>query len=292
MVKGLLASILGGVVLLATAGRASAITVSVDPSATWLGYMNVFELPENGGAFVYGEPWGIPDLTATFSGPVLTLGPNSVNDPNPYWYTPSGGPGSTGNKNMEANMYVEDSVALVGQTVTFTGFVQANTLVEPYTSVAFIKDFSPSYSSFNTITVPLAPGPFSITLETLAEEGRHVQYGFATTGPNVWITDVGPKGNVQVTASAPLDPADFNEDGFVDGLDLTAWKAAFGQTPAGDADNDNDSDGADFLIWQRNFAPAAAGAAVGAVPEPSTAILLVVGMTIIGRRGLQKLARS
>ena len=29
------------------------------------------------------------------------------------------------------------------------------------------------------------------------QSGRHVQYGFETIGPDVWITDVGPNGNVQ-----------------------------------------------------------------------------------------------
>ena len=44
-----------------------------------------------------------PDLKATFAGPVLSLKANTIGDPNPYWYTPSGGPGSTGNKIMDAS---------------------------------------------------------------------------------------------------------------------------------------------------------------------------------------------
>jgi len=73
-------------------------------------------------------------------------------------------------------------------------------LVNPYTSVAFIKDFAPDYSSFNTITAPLVNGVFSITLATLNDANRHIQYGFETVGPNVWITDVATKGLVQITA--------------------------------------------------------------------------------------------
>jgi hypothetical protein len=95
-------------------------------------------------------------------------------------------------------MYVENSTTYPGQTITFTGSVLANTLVSPYTSVAFIKDFSADYSSFTTITVPLTAGTFSITLPTTP--GTHVQYGFETIGPDVWITDVGPYGHVQITA--------------------------------------------------------------------------------------------
>jgi hypothetical protein len=126
------------------------------------------------------------------------LTPNTIGDPNPFWYTPSGGPGATGNKTMDANMYVQSDSALSGQHLTFTGDVLSNTLVSPYTSVAFIKDFAPDFSSSVTVTAPLTAGVFSISLDTINGVGRHVQYGFETIGPDVWITDVGPKGNAQV----------------------------------------------------------------------------------------------
>ena len=172
-------------------------TVGVDPGASWSGYMNVFDLSMN---YQFGSGWGVADLCATFSGPVLTLTPNTIGDPNSYWYTPSGGPGATGNKIMDANMYVETTGTYVGQNLTFTGLVLNNTLVSPYTSVAFIKDFAPDYSSFNTVTAPLVNGVFSITLATLNDPNRHIQYGFETVGPNVWVTDVATKGFVQITA--------------------------------------------------------------------------------------------
>ena len=44
-------SILSGALLFAMATPSSAIDVGIDPSANWLGYMNVFDLPENGGAY-------------------------------------------------------------------------------------------------------------------------------------------------------------------------------------------------------------------------------------------------
>ncbi len=178
----------------------SQVQVTVDPGATWLGYMNVFELPANGGGFVFGSSWGTADLVATFAGSTLTLSPNTIGDPDPFWYIGGGGPGAQGNKIMEANMYIENTGGLNGQNVTFSGLVSANTLVSPYTSIAFIKDFAPDYSSFNVITAPLVEGAFSINLDTLADPTRHVQYGFTTVGPNVWITDVGPLGSVQITA--------------------------------------------------------------------------------------------
>jgi hypothetical protein len=170
--------------------------------------MNVFETPQNGGGYVFGSGWGTADLCAVFSS-VLTLSPNTVNDPNPFWYIPSGGPGSIGNKTMDANMYVEIG-ALPGQTLTFSGTVisdsltlannpaNMNQLGNGWTSVAFIKDFAPDYSSSVSTTIALSPGPFSISLATINDPARHVQYGFETIGPNVWSTDVAPYGNVQI----------------------------------------------------------------------------------------------
>lgn len=175
-------------------------TVTVLPGANWLGFMNVSELPENGGAFVFGSGWGTADLVATFSGDELTLAPNQIGDPDPFWYQGGGGPGAPGNKIMEANMYVEETGTLNGQTVTFTGNVLSNTFTSAHDSVAFIRDFAPDYSSFDEVTVPLTPGVFSISLATNADPGRHVQYGFTTTGVNVWATDVAPFGTAVITA--------------------------------------------------------------------------------------------
>ena len=189
-----------GCAVLCTTGWVNAATVTVDPSATWNGFMNVFELPSNGGGFVFNSGWGTADLTATFSGPVLTLGPNSVNDTSTFWYQGGGAPGHPGNKNMDANMYVEVTGGLSGQSVTFKGNVLSNTFISPYTSVAFIKDFAPDFSSNVTVSAPLTPGVFSVSLNTLPGVGRHVQYGFETIGPDVWVTDRGPVGNSQVTA--------------------------------------------------------------------------------------------
>lgn len=204
-IRTIAASSLAISALVGTGITSNAATVAVDPSAVWGGYMNVFELPSAGGGYLWGSGWGPADLCATWSGPVLTLSPNVIGDPNPYWYTPSGGSGSVGNKIMDANMYVDTTGVYVGTTLTFEGNVLANTLVghvdangNGWTSVAFIKDFAPDFSSFNTITAPLVNGYFNISLATINDPARHVQYGFETIGPDVWVTDVGPYGSIQV----------------------------------------------------------------------------------------------
>jgi len=194
--------------LIGAATQAHAVTFTVDPSASWIGYMNVSNLPTDGGAFQFGGGWGTADLTATFSGPVLTLGTNNINDPNAYWYKGGGAPGAQGNKIMDANMYVQTADgATSGQSVTFTGVVTSNTLFghtdslgNSWTSVAFIKDFAADYSSFTQTTVSLTPGVFSITQAISADPSHHVQYGFETIGSCVWATDAAQFGNIQLQA--------------------------------------------------------------------------------------------
>ena len=92
------------------------------------------------------------------------------------------------------------------------------------------------------------------------------------------LRDIGwtiPNSVFNVTPS--FNPADFNEDTFVNGDDLTLWRGAFGINANGDADDDGDSDGQDFLIWQGQLgATSLTATAIGAssaVPEPQAALL-------------------
>jgi len=182
------------------------VNVGLNPNAPWLGFMNVFDLPQNTGngnpypsnlgAYQFGQGWGIPDLRATFSGPTLTLQANTIGDPASYWYQPSGGPGAIGNKIMDANLYVETTGAFAGKTVNFSATVLSDNLVgavnqlgNGWTAVAFIKDFAPDYSSSVSVTAPLTVGTFNISLNAINDPTRHVQYGFEVIGPDVWAGD-------------------------------------------------------------------------------------------------------
>jgi hypothetical protein len=91
-------------------------------------------------------------------------------------------------------------------------------------------------------------------------------------------------------------PGDANLDGSVGGLDYLLWKAAPNTTWAGGDFNDDGSvGGLDYLIWKGAPNPGAgppvgshpgagAGAIVGAVPEPSSLVLLVLGLVLAAAR--------
>jgi T5SS/PEP-CTERM-associated repeat protein len=86
-----------------------------------------------------------------------------------------------------------------------------------------------------------------------------------------------------------MSPADFEEDGDVDGGDLLKWQAGYGTSGtgahgSGDADGDLDVDGADLLAWQRELGAAAEAAIVTTIPEPSALAIVVAGLMGVLRR--------
>ena len=205
-------SIFSAALLVGMAVGANAVTVTVDPTTLTSGFMNVFELPVNGGGYVFGSGWGPADLVSSFAGNTLTLRPNQIGDPNPFWYIGGGGPGQAGNKIMDASLYNETTGVNVGVTFMFTGNVLANTLngaINPYnsttySSVAFIKDFVADFSSFTSTTVALTPGVFNLSLVTSADPTHHIQYGFETIGSDIWATDTALNGGAFTAVIAPV----------------------------------------------------------------------------------------
>ena len=186
---------------------ARAVPVTIDSSTMINGYMVVSDLPSAGGSYIFGSGWNIADLNATFTDTkTVNFTPNTIGDPNPFWYTPSGGPGATGNKIMAASLYAEDN-SLFGQTVVFEGDVTNFTLVSGWTFSAFVRDYASDYSTFVETVVPITgAGSFTATLATTNDPTRHVWYGLEMIGPCVWITDVASKGSVTVTAGTGPSP--------------------------------------------------------------------------------------
>jgi len=77
----------------------------------------------------------------------------------------------------------------------------------------------------------------------------------------------------------PVEDADFNNDGAVDGADFLIWQRGFGGAATnltGDANGDSAANADDLAIWKTKFGVAGAAASVAAVPEPLSAALIAV----------------
>ena len=212
----------------------SQTTVQVDSTKPWVGYMNVYNnAGGTQGGYMFGSAWGTGDLTAFFEGTNdVTIIPNTnqwhVLDP--YWVNTNTVPYS-GAKWMEANFYVDVGAAFAGQTVTFTGNVFSNTLVAPYVSQAFIKEFAPGYAYVGMTTAPLVTGsPFTVVRSI--NPGNIAQYGFITTGPNANPATVASLGKA-VVAVNNSDPsvATLASQALVEGQTASFTIAAQGTAP-------------------------------------------------------------
>lgn len=108
---------------------------------------------------------------------------------------------------MDANFYNETTGVYVNTTLTFTFDVVANTLAAPYNSIAFIKDFTSSYSSSTESMIALTSGIETISLTTSANAGDHIQYGFETFGPDTDPASAAALESVVITPVAVPEPA-------------------------------------------------------------------------------------
>ena len=192
----------------------NATVINFDPTANFIGYMNVFETPANGGGYVFGSPWGVPDLkTVIDPTPVdgsATIYPNfntyDDNPTDPFWVDQSTG---LGNKTMEANTYIDDP-SLAQQELIWTGYVLSNTIDPSYQAEAFIKVFNADFSVLKIETAPLVQGEYFEVNYTNVEPGdTFVQYGFYVIGLNASSANEGALGNVVIGAQ-PAGCGDFS----------------------------------------------------------------------------------
>lgn len=89
-----------------------------------------------------------------------------------------------------------------------------------------------------------------------------------------------------VLSDVAADNADFDGNGLVDGADFLIWQRGAGSAggPAqGDANGDGNVNATDLSVWKTQFGAGAAAGAIGAVPEPSAALLLAIGVCAIAR---------
>jgi hypothetical protein len=102
---------------------------------------------------------------------------------------------------------------------------------------------------------------------------------------------------VRTNAAAVVNSADYNVNGLVDAPDYVLWRKTLNgtATPAGsgaDGNHDGTVNPADYTLWQSHFgnpmgAGSGGGLSTGSIPEPTSCILLTIGLLLISasRRG-------
>ena len=187
---------LSALIVLLSLGMTAQETVVTDPSSdSIIGYANVFNTAADGGDFVFGDSWGVPDLKTTVDAGAgtITLQPNynTYDAADPFWAN-----GAVGNKIFEGNTFIEDA-SLIGSEVTFTGGVLMNTLDPSYVAVAFIKVFNADFSVLKEETSPLVDGQeFSITYTNVEAADTTFQYGWYVRGLNANPADEAALGSI------------------------------------------------------------------------------------------------
>lgn len=171
---------------LAVVSSQAQVTVKVDSTKNWSGYVNAYDLPEAGGAPQLSSAWALADLRAYFvpnqagaTRVILGINTNLYNPADPFWNLPDGTP----QKNIEANFYVDVGTAYGGQEVTFVGTVESNTIPAGWTCEAVVKEFAGGYSYLGDTRAAVVGGE-SFTVTRAIAPGNITQYGFLIYGPH------------------------------------------------------------------------------------------------------------
>jgi hypothetical protein len=201
---------------------------------------------------------------------VKLAGAGTLTPTGPNQYTFDLGATVQGQGSLSGNLGVKNNVA-----------APADSLAGSFTLAAPGYSLS-GFDSFSNLSAGDIEDGLMVTLPstTAGTIAGQITLSPQSTNPRPFSMNL-PNVTINLTGRVFL-PADFDEDGDVDGADLGRWTSnyATGSThQQGNADGDGDSDGADFLAWQRQLGTSAPSVASGAVvPEPASAALLLLAV--------------
>lgn len=133
-----------------------------------------------------------------------------------------------------------------------------NTEFEVFKNALYVNDTTQVGGDLATSTVPLTGTGSTLTLKLLGVGDGSLEFAIFD---NILIEEVA------------VANADFDGSGIVDGLDFLQWQR--GDTPEGGS-------AAELALWEIQYGgPPPLAAAVSAVPEPASALLLGLGLALI-----------
>jgi len=160
-------------------------------------------------------------------------------------------------------------------------------LVNSANSATAVYDITPPFDMVDP-NPNIALGNAASTTNPNINGTGQVRFG-AITGNTAVVYAINTNNGIQAYQLTldppPVDSADFDGDGDVDGADFLTWQVHLGisdgsATPAmGDADDDGNVTAADLDVWKAQFGMVAPP--VSAVPEPSAILLVLLAIACL-----------
>ncbi|WP_425397400.1 PEP-CTERM sorting domain-containing protein [Aeoliella sp.] len=105
-------------------------------------------------------------------------------------------------------------------------------------------------------------------------------FGVDVANNHVWVAlDHASIFAVGVLSESTLLPGDYNNDGRVNLADYTVWRNNLGSNATLPNDPTPGVSAADYDVWKSNFGSSASALSQHAVPEPSTVVLVLLGLS-------------
>ncbi|MBA3481620.1 MAG: hypothetical protein H0T51_07380 [Pirellulales bacterium] len=151
----------------------------------------------------------------------------------------------------------------------------ANMVVEPGTIEYIVDEGAGPVSS-----MPIEFGGIEGGIIDGSTVGLHVQATGAINDTTDFVRATWA--DFDFEGAAPVDDADFDSDGDVDGQDFLTWQRGLGIATGatmeqGDANADGDVDGDDLAVWRAQFGGGAAVPTISSIPEPTSVLLALTG---------------
>lgn len=224
-------------------------------------------------------PNGVPTLQQTFN--VYPLGDDGTGSFGNVFNSPGGEGTFIYNAVEEEYELVEVTKPAWNTTPWAVGTVEGLTpgaVIPPLAEFTFDVNLAlPGVTEY--FQHSLSTGQLAVFIASLHDltgfhEGGNADFPAFHSKESLWVSvgmAAAPTLEIDYTILPETTPGDFDSDGDVDADDLLEWQNQYGTGLSG----------RDFLIWQRNYTGPGTVAAVSAVPEPTSLMVVIFGIITV-----------